>query len=571
MRKPKIAASRVGMTMLTFVMLLSAAACGGEAGRGPGVDESRSWLQPDGPLRGLVMAKRVTGKQTIDDPRFAFTADDKEAVAVVTLGSDTSEGATLTMAWYRLAGVDGREHLFSHEIQVGPGGMAYSQGVAPGGLAPGIYEVVATLGERQVRVLWVVRRAADGAAASTSVVNSTVPVTVFAASFAQTPAAEPEPWEVPGPGDYAYNSYNRGGPEAPPAPNQSPGPCTVNSVYPGFDPMSYATANVNFAGACSSMTLAAMASGPPLTVASTSDIDPNRPSTVLHGEAELCNLPGGSDFPGTIVNWTATGSDGASGSAAFKVPDYGELIEAIIQSDPEGPRRIESGQTIQLRGMAMVMPPALGIKELSILAGDELLQKVGNASGSSEPQSCDPGRFVAVNRTHYTVPANPPPVIQICSEAVGFDGRKSRACTEFFTGEVWEGSLAVKGTYAGTATCTSRWQGTVRFVVSDDGSIQGKGTISNPGEYLCSVPAPQPPAYTTEFTVGGHTTETGFQIEFGGVIKNYTEGLGLPPSQIEVSRSDNRASASSANTYPGGDASATIEHTWTLECKSCGE
>lgn len=111
------------------VVLMAACSGGGVGGAGAtadedgnlpvsGVDESKPPLQPDGPLRGLILATVVAEDRSVIDPRLGFTTDDTEATALVGLGDDVPEGATLTIAWYRLTGVDGRDHLFSHEIVV---------------------------------------------------------------------------------------------------------------------------------------------------------------------------------------------------------------------------------------------------------------------------------------------------------------------------------------------------------------------------------------------------------------------------------------------------------------------
>lgn len=410
-------------------------------------------LQPDGPLRGLAIVAEASSDGSFSDPQLAFTTDDTQVTAVVGLGDDIQEGSTLTIVWYRLVGVDGRERLFSHEIAVGPGGQAFSQGVAEGGLAPGLYETVATLGERQVRTPWVVRIGTDaaspgGAAGAFALLSPS--------GLAQ---AGDEDWNVPESGDSGW--YD---PETTPASPPPPGPCEVDQVFTGFNPLTTVDASVSWVGRCSHMALAATVSGPPQEIASREIGEGSL--AFLPAEAEVCELPGGSDLPGTVVRWSATGSEGASGSSSFTLPDFGETLEAIAQSVPEAPTRVEAGDRIVLRGMAMVMPPALGIEELSLYAGDELINKVGNASGTDAPQPCDFGRYGAVNRTSYTVPEGPPPVIEICAEAIGFDGTESRNCIEFYTGEVWKGTTTIDN----RGVCTAHWNVTLRV---DDGEVSG--------------------------------------------------------------------------------------------------
>jgi hypothetical protein len=63
----------------------------------------------------------------------------------------------------------------------------------------------------------------------------------------------------------------------------------------------------------------------------------------IRGEVDLCELPGGSDLPGVVVRWTATGSDGASASGDLTVPDLGDTLMAEVASVPD-PGHVEPGR-----------------------------------------------------------------------------------------------------------------------------------------------------------------------------------------------------------------------------------
>ena len=123
----------------------------------------------------------------------------------------------------------------------------------------------------------------------------------------------------------------------------------------------------------------------------------------------------------------------------------------------------------------MLMPPALGVEKLSVYAGDELVDSVGNASGSTEPQPCDLGRYFAQIVTAYDVPVEPPAAVQICAEAIGFDGNKNRDCADFYTGEVWEGTFTYD--FTGPGACNSRYA--VKFTVSDGEILGDVTTVRN--------------------------------------------------------------------------------------------
>ena len=88
-----------------------------------GGPESTLPLQPDWPLGGIWVASGLDGDGAIVDPRLAFTTDDVAVAAVVALGADVPAGATLLVEWFAV-GIDERVPLFTHEIPVGPSGLA---------------------------------------------------------------------------------------------------------------------------------------------------------------------------------------------------------------------------------------------------------------------------------------------------------------------------------------------------------------------------------------------------------------------------------------------------------------
>ena len=293
-----------------LVALLLVACDGGGAGdertQQSHGDPTEAALRPDGPLRGLGLTERMPDGGSPIAPRLAFTTLNRQVTAVVALGRDVPEGSTLTVAWYRLAGGDEREHLFSHEIAVGPGGRGLSQGVSETGIAPGVYETVAKLGEWQVWTPWVVRIAEPGAAAFMPFDPSGAAL-VSARSFAQI---GDESWNVPESGESSWWEEPSTGdlPDAPPPANLDE--CTVNDVTAGMDPMTELTVHASWLGACPERTLTATVSGGPQTLAT--DAPTEGPVSLTYGQGDVCELPGGSDLPGTVVRLTALGgTDGA--------------------------------------------------------------------------------------------------------------------------------------------------------------------------------------------------------------------------------------------------------------------
>ena len=325
---------------VTGLAIVTLAACGSGDSKGdsksgagdPGVDQSKPLLQGDGPLHGIAMAARAPAGVSPVAPSLLFTTEHTEATAVVGLGPDVPEDGTLTVAWYRLAGPDRREYLFSHRITVGPGGRALSQGVSATGLAPGMYETVATLEAWQVRTPWIVRAASTAAAARGEVEPGNA--VLVSARVAAPP--DDEPWNVPESGESSWWQEPAAGELSPARPPPDPERCTLNDISGGMDPMIDVSAHVTWLGKCPERTLAATVSGTPQTLASLEATE--TPYSLMYGEVNVCELPGGSDLPGTVVRFTATGGADGPQTSEYPLPDYGEFLVAGVESSPSAAR-----------------------------------------------------------------------------------------------------------------------------------------------------------------------------------------------------------------------------------------
>lgn len=546
---------------LLCLLVLIVASCGGRSATGD--EQFTPMLHADGPLRGLILTPGPPAEGLGVTPQLAFSPQDKEVYALVGLGDDVPEGATLTVVWYRISGIDERQPLFTHEIAVGPGGSAYSQAIADGGLAPGVYETVATLAESQVRIPWVVRVAERGAP------------TVGGQTGAAAESTGDEDWNVPGGGDSGWNEPQER--ETAPSP---PGPCQVFGIDPDFEPFLDVEAKVLWGGTCATMNLAAAVAGSPQILASASDTAARLP--ILYAAAEVCSLPGGSDIPGTAVHWTATGSDDETATAVFALPDFGPTLEALVQSVPDAGARVTPGQRIALRGMAVVIPPALGIEKLSLRVGDQLTQEVGNVSETSSPQPCDIGRYAAISYTHYEVPSDPPAVIRICAGATGFDGTEAEHCIEFFTGEVWAGTmrLTFDGNVVYAADTVPPCRGVADFVmtlsVDDDGTVTGSGTISG-APYVCVDDGQEysgvDPSGT--FTVHGTKTDAMFDLfllpDPGVGCCAAWPGPRFLAWQTPVVSPDRAEAAISSSSSGGHPWAGSLTLAVSMSCPSCAE
>jgi hypothetical protein len=510
----------------------------------PPVDESKPLLAPDGPLHGLILANGVERDGAIREPRVTFTTLDESATAVVPLGKDVPGGAKLTIAWYRVT-LRSRNHLFSHTVVVGPGGVAYSEGVAPAGLAPGTYETVAQLAERQVRARWFVREEPAGverqAAGDGSIlISQNEPV-----------SAREYDWEPPEPGDADYVP-----PEHPEPDPRDAGPCAVR-VSANVVPVSGLTGVATWEGACSTMAMRAEIAG---SIRSLLEMDVSAGDHLEGASTDLCD-PISSDLPGTPIVITVIGSGGATAREAFRIPDNGIAIGTGLLSEPASGTKVEGGDTIELAAEGFVLPNALGIESLTVDAGGQTLERVGNASGSTEPVACDLGRYRArTSILSYRVPDPAPPVVEICATALGFDGNKGVSCLTFPTGEgeFWQGTW--DGGFEVPAPCTPRvWpqRGTISFTVAPDGSLSGTTRLTNETGVCGGSDVPAMAAAGGRIT--GTKTETGFELVLqlpGGGTRT-----------VELVRTGNEAAGDfEMELGPGARWEAEL----ALTCTTCG-
>jgi hypothetical protein len=358
-------------------------------------------------------------------------------------------------------------------------------------------------------------------------------------------ASGDEDWNVPDTGD----SWWSDGSEQPPQGTPVDG-CTFDIIYPGLVPLQDVKARAVWVGPCTTGTLTATVSGPPTTIASSDDLEASH--NALYGQVGVCSLSGGTDMPGTVVHFEATGS--ANGSEDFTLPDLGEVLFADLEGIPEGGSHVEPGDRIAIHAVAFVMLPALGVKTLYVDDGNDLLESVGNLSGSDQPVACDPRRMKAELITEYTVPADAPPVIELCATGVGFDGAESKNCIRYYTGEVWEGTANTTGTYLppsppGSCGDPVLLTATVRLVVAEDGSVTGTFDVTG-----CGVSDPH-----AELT--GTATDAGFLIP---ELVVFTNGSLIP--KVSPTKAEGTFTNLQGSVGLGGMKWVT---TWDLTCTSC--
>lgn len=126
---------------------------------------------------------------------------------------------------------------------------------------------------------------------------------------------------------------------------------------------------------------------------------------------------------------------------------------------------------------------------------------------------CDFRRLLAELETTYTVPDDPPALLDVTAEAIDFLDRQgpfsvARATFTTVEGEVWQGQ--VSGELSGNG-CSTVANGSITLVVASDGTVQGSGTTTS-GVYECANGATIPPQ-TIEYDITGQKTDR-FTLDF---------------------------------------------------------
>lgn len=545
---------------------------------------------PDPPLLGVQMTAGDYQGRTVA-PAFAFRPSERQLTAVVTLG-EVADRASLRVTWFRAEGFDDRRELFSHDISVGSFAHAYSQGLTPGRLAPGWYEVVASLGGRQVATRW---RVVDD-----SQVLHTIQLVSSAAATNETEPGPPETggsgvWVDfldPKTGEWVPRHFDEfpwhldpttGEPWAPEEgaepETREPQPCALEGIWGDYE-FFFATADVmmGYDGDCdqdaiAGITIAAAIAGPPVVV-----------GRGRRAEFMPCALPGGTDEPGTTIHVVAwlEGQEASSVATEIVIEDL-EATVVGLNAEPEPGSRVQPGQVIALQALAMEMFQGPGIKLLEIRGPEGPL-----LTEEYEADDCDPDRHIKLIQTAYTVPPDPPGVIELQAVVEDHAGRRETDTIRFLTADTWKGTIesTTSRTYVTSdgfvGVCSDQWLTELVFTVDASGMVEGTATarlVSGPD---CSFPMGAAPAQQLDFRVLGTAGDEAFvlRLEGGMTQAAVVAGLGTlyvtpgcpnstPGAEIEIPHTaEGRARARVELDLPlgcGGSAGDTFTSTNLIE------
>jgi hypothetical protein len=509
------------LALLSVVLLLAASCSGGEGEERP----ASPFRAVNRPIVDIVPASDIgEGGQPVD-PGFAFDPAAPQITVVAQVGEVT--GSPMDLTWYRVTD-EGEEELFTHTVGVASFEAAYSVGESPGALAFGRYRVEATLeGESRSTQFEVV--APEGATDQSA--TSGPPASGDSGAVATPVSGLPEGSGVSihvlqSPIDYGPPMIEVG----------------VSAYLPGGGGTLQAKATM--AGNTRTVSYPVTGAG----VEKWLDFYP-------------CAHPGGSDLPGTKATFESAlyvGDTFEASETQFTTLGPDTTKPGItINSEPPAGSQVEPGDEILLDATAQEnrngpsWQTGLHTFQLTATPGGQVGEP--QQAGSPLPQACDRKQWSLSTQGTYEVPADAPPVIEICGIAEDFAGNVQTKCNEYYAGEVWEGEVTGEAVQAQCSPPSVPLSGGIRLVVAPDGTVTGTVTEARDGFTCAGTPVP---AFEGNYTITGTKTATAFELTATGT------GSRTVTMPIEGDR------ATVTIDEENGGYGATV--IYTVRCVTCG-
>jgi len=492
------AAILVALTMLTAACTETPERRGSPTVPGSRTVPAPEWppFEAEGPLAGIVMAADIDASGRAVEPALTFEPGAPQVTAIVGL-EEVDVGQTLVIVWNRVLGLEQRERLFEHRIPVESFASAFSVGLSPGELAEGSYEVVATLGEHEVWTPWSVTTGAIPSVATRAKTGpGAMELVAHVAQGAGGEAGPPEPGES---GAEPWFDEEPGGDDE--EPGGDAGPCTGVRVSGFAGDFTEIRAEAQEVGDCEEVLLGAGMAGGEYVLAARG---PDAASRTF----EPCQLPAGSDLPGEVVEVVAQVPDPQIGDDIDRVElrDLGLPPFVDVTTDPPS-GRVRPGDTIEWMAVAIQLPvggTAEGIRSLEVRSPEGVLDR----TPERHQRACDLERFFAKLEGTYTVPEDPPPLIEITAHAEDFEGRPGANAAYFSKeGQVWQGTLTWD---AQGPTDVQHLIGIVGINIAPDDSVVGSMTAIGIALAECCPPV----TYTHGCRAGGSREGNALELEF---------------------------------------------------------
>jgi len=500
------------------------------------------------PIISMTMASSIDDKGKLVNPRFSFPQTETQITAIVQLGN--IKGSQLTVTWYKTSD-EGDGKLFEHQIKVKSHERAFSVAKNPGMFfSAGTYKVVATLDGQTKNMEFDIippkpaaKKTSDGrdekdpADQTESKSDRAFSAETNSGGLLQPISYEPvsdqsEVLKVASPqsGSLQANDSAAAGGEAPVSGNNG----TISASEPNAprEPhcgLGLLSGNIDPDADAVEISIVAWCNIPGLNVSLDAKVDgdyrtvayysPGSEESTSHFMVDPCWLEGGSDLPNTKVTEEAFVGGGGE-RRVITLGDDTLAPRVHVVSTPARRSKVKTGDKIKLEVDATELrkggPWQTGVHMIQVTAlpGGQVGEPWVN-SASPLSQKCGQKTWEQKYEATYTVPSNPPPIINLCALAEDYAGNESSNCGEFVTGD-WYGTLrehAQGNIYNDTVY--------VHFSFNEerDGTIKGKGRVDK----MTSKPQLWGPCTSTrtlnlkpdeaEFPISGKRVGDEFQLD----------------------------------------------------------
>ena len=500
-------------------------------------EPASSFAEVYGSIVDIIPAADVDEEGQPDSPGFTFSAETPQITIVVQTGEVADSPVDIT--WFQVVD-DGEHELFTHSVEVTSFQTAYSVGTNPGMLAAGTYRVEAAVAGESLSTRFEVRALATQAqgllaTAPDPVEGATPGPPDSGDSGAVGPAIDPDTVFSADTFLAAWLS------QEPVDPGVHDIVLEVNAGLQGGG--GSVEAYVEMGGSARSLNIPTNSSG----------------LVVTYLRFDPCAHPGGSDLPGASARFTTNlFDDGSDVPVVDTVTNNTELgddqaaPEIDLNAPPPNARQVSPGDEIEFDAIAQESRDGptwqTGVKSFRLVANPGGLIGDEQTSDSGSAQPCAEKQWDLRSLATYTVPADAPPLIEICGIAADFSENERSTCIDLYTGEVWDGtvkSVVTTDGPGGPCGTSIAIEGTARFVVAVDGTVTGTYDVTG-----CGVSEPH-----AEFT--GTATDAQFLFPDLIVFANGEPIPKLSPTHAQGTFTNQQGPAT------------TWVTTWDMVCSSC--